>query len=770
MEYYCKYLLLDAMTSDATMSYRHLGGSLPLNDSTYVTRQADDDLYGALANGEFCYVLTSRQMGKSSLRVRVMQQLQAEGKACGVVDLSAIGTDVSVEAWYKGIAYRILRNFRQVKGRIWKQWWQEHEFLSPVQQLSECLDEILLETITEDIVIFIDEIDTVLSCGFNTDDLFSWIRACYNRRVDDPKYRRLTFCLIGVATPSDLISDKQRTPFNIGRAIELYGFEYEQARHSLLPGLMPVVEQPEAVLKDILTWTGGQPFLTQKVGQLVVSHAQNFVSDIEALISEYIIQNWESQDEPEHLKTIRDRIFSNPDKTSRILGFYRQILRQGKLCLNESSDLRELQLTGLVVKENNALVVFNPIYQTIFNLLWVENALASLRPYALAFQAWVDLGEPSTSNLLQGDDLVQAKAWAAGKSLSDQDYTFLAACQEDAQKSVEEDLEITAQAKQLLEVANAKANRRIRLGVGILGLASVILAMTIAWSGQMVNYAQIDAAKAREKADQDRLESELAQQEAQDRVQSLEEESDLIQKNLQEAKLAKQKADQDFKALQKNLRQAQLDIQSAQTQLQETNRQAEISAQQNQELEASAKNLRQENERVQKEVQQAKLAAKVAQSEAKRAADAEVLAIQSLQDTQLQAERSQYLNFSFQNEPWLRAFQTKYSAARDNQEGWVSEPKAIALRLLGYPNSDGCEPGEITVRGGIEENQSIVIIRSPESPKEICLDDSVKDSEHRIELVKDQSAWEVEWIGGRFRCRPGAYNRYPDVYVPKRCK
>jgi hypothetical protein len=105
-----------------------------------------------------------------------------------------------------------------------------HSWLSNVKRFSKFLEEVLLKLIPKTIVILLMKSDSVLSLKFNIDDFFAVIRDCYNQRADKPDYRRLAFALIGVATPSDLIQDKRRTPFNIGRAIELTGFGLQEAQ------------------------------------------------------------------------------------------------------------------------------------------------------------------------------------------------------------------------------------------------------------------------------------------------------------------------------------------------------------------------------------------------------------------------------------------------------------------------------------------------------------------------------------------------------------
>ncbi|MBH8565444.1 AAA-like domain-containing protein [Nostoc sp. CENA67] len=494
-----------------------VGGSLGGDDPNYVVRQADEQLYAGLKAGNFCYVLNSRQMGKSSLLQRTRHRLEKEGYACVYLDMTRLGSESTTPVqWYKGIIVSLFYEFNLEERVNFKQWWEQQAELAPVQRLHQFVEQVLLKEVESDrIFIFIDEIDSLLSLNFPVNDFFAWIRHCYNQQAYNPDFNRLGFALFGVVSPSDLIADKRRTPFNIGQAIELYGFQLHEAT-PLLKGIKQIISQPTVVLQEIIRWTGGQPFLTQKLCQLVVRVALESSTEmitippgaegfwVEQLIKSRIIQHWESQDEPEHLRTIRDRLLFHEHRAGRLLGLYQQILQAQSnqtsgVPTDDSREQTELLLSGLVEKHNGYLKIKNPIYESVFNAEWVIRQLDNLRPYSQTFNAWVASGYQDESRLLRGKALKDTQNWAQGKSLSNLDYQFLAACQECEQRQVQTALEaaraLEIEARLAQEKQTAKFQRFLLIAVCIGLLVSTTLGI-----GAFILYRQANKSESQAKS------------------------------------------------------------------------------------------------------------------------------------------------------------------------------------------------------------------------------------------------------------------------------
>jgi len=489
------------------------------------------------------------------------------------------------------------------------------------------LTKILLAEISENIVIFIDEIDSVLSLNFPTDDFFAFIRSCYNERVDNPQYNRLTFCLLGVASPTSLIQNKNRTPFNIGQAISLKGFQLHEVE-PLEKGLFSKFNNPHAIMQEILQWTGGQPFLTQKLCQFMVEEsAQEHPRSVEQVVRSRIIESWESQDEPEHLRTIQARILRDEQRAGYLLELYQQVRlaqERSQVIADETLEQSELQLSGLVVRQQGHLRIYNQIYREIFNLNWIEIQLNNLRPYSENFRFWVASGETDESRLLRGKALQEAEEWAKDKNLSYQDKQFLAASkekeiqeeiaakeQEAALERERKDREAAEERNQLLSEANKKAQQRISVGVVVLVVAvlgAVGLGIFSSKQVEVANQAKEELKSAR-KQTQDAKESEKnaknsaaqakhQEQQAKENEGIVKQEADRTvkqaQKQVDNAKGIALKFEKDAATARQYLYKAQDDLENKNRELSKTN--SQLNQAKNQELKILAALKVKENE------------------------------------------------------------------------------------------------------------------------------------------------------------------------------
>ncbi|MEZ4861933.1 MAG: AAA-like domain-containing protein [Caldilineaceae bacterium] len=343
------------------------GGTLHVDAPSYVARAADEELYRRLAAGHFCYVLTSRQMGKSSLMIRTAARLRRQDIHTAIVDLSGLGTQVTSSHWYLGLLTRLSSELKLTQNV--EQWWQARGALSVVQRFTDFMHDVVLAQVTGRIVIFIDEIDSTLKLDF-TDDFFAAIRTFYNARASDPVYERLTFVLLGVAAPADLIQNRNLTPFNIGHGIDLQELSRADAQ-PLQRGLEQAFPGQGALLLDrIFAWTYGHPYLTQKLCQAVVDGAGQGEPGIDALVQRLFLDK-DAKNE-DNLQFVRSNVEASKEKR-RLLQLYRRIYTDKPVSEDERSLLHNrLKLIGLVHTVQGVLQVRNEIYRRVFDQVWIR--------------------------------------------------------------------------------------------------------------------------------------------------------------------------------------------------------------------------------------------------------------------------------------------------------------------------------------------------------------------------------------------------------------
>lgn len=413
------------------------GGTLRLqaggtvgDDAFYIERAADRELFEALGRGELCYVLSTRQIGKSSLRHRTSRRLRARGTLCVTIDLTRVGSaDATPDTWYFDLTHEIAEQLGLDPPDAF---WDEHPRIGPVHAFARYLSHEVLAKTADPVVIFIDEIDAMLSLPFSRDDFFAAVRAFYNERPDRPEHRRLTFCLLGVAAPGDLIEDPTRTPFNVGRAVYIEDFTREEIS-VLGAGLAALDRDPGALLDEVFAWTHGHPYMTLRVCDDLVRDRRG--ADLETVLHERFLQRGRTADAnlayaESHFDAARTR--GKDARAAQMLALYERLLR-GDAPAAEGDDPTQLalRLSGLAAERTDArgrrvLAVRNRIFSEVFDLAWARSKQAE-RSIAEPVSRWLDSGRRDDF-LLRGEALAEVRRWAAGRDdLSREEREFLEA-------------------------------------------------------------------------------------------------------------------------------------------------------------------------------------------------------------------------------------------------------------------------------------------------------------------------------------------------------
>jgi len=226
----------------------------------YVERSADRQLANIVANmGRPGYVLVARQMGKTNLLLHARRNALGSGLFV-YLDLSNSFPDirsffrniVDVAAESLPLPGDVLRQIRLARSNLELLPHKEHEW-----ELRTLLGEFQGK-----FVICLDEIDSLTKSEYS-DQVFSFVRSVYfSGRANFPTFERLTYLLSGVAEPSDIIKNRDISPFNIGEKILLQDFNVDEF-HDLVRRAK--LSMPLVAMNAIFGWTNGHPRMSWDV-------------------------------------------------------------------------------------------------------------------------------------------------------------------------------------------------------------------------------------------------------------------------------------------------------------------------------------------------------------------------------------------------------------------------------------------------------------------------------------------------------------------------
>ncbi len=190
------------------------------------------------------------------------------------------------------------------------------------------------------------------------------------------------------------------------------------------------VENPYVAFKEILSWTECQPFLTQKMCELLTASDADVLKGEESqkirdVVKRYFTKDSENPEIAQHFHGLYALIVRNESRNSFWPLFsYRTVLKQQEVSLagNEIREgIRFLEEIGMVVERSGEIRVRNCIYQSVFNEDWVERIILSSRPYAQKFIDWLDSGCQNDSYLLNSQELQAAMLWMQSNSIASTD-------------------------------------------------------------------------------------------------------------------------------------------------------------------------------------------------------------------------------------------------------------------------------------------------------------------------------------------------------------
>jgi serine/threonine protein kinase len=252
------------------------GGAVPLDSAFYVVRPTDAEFQAAIARRDsIVLVKGARQVGKTSLLARGLQQAREAGAKVVITDFQSLSADCleSITNLFLALAGLIADqlDLDVFPDQVW------HSKLSPSINFERYLRREVLARVSSPIVWGMDEVDQLFTCDFGS-EVFGLFRSWHNKRALDPQgsWHRLTLA-IAYATEAHLfITNLNQSPFNVGTRLQLEDFTPEQVEELNRRYGSPLRDRAE--VERYFRLVGGHPYLVRRGLYEMAAHGQDLAA------------------------------------------------------------------------------------------------------------------------------------------------------------------------------------------------------------------------------------------------------------------------------------------------------------------------------------------------------------------------------------------------------------------------------------------------------------------------------------------------------------
>lgn len=239
-----------------------VGGAVPLGSPFYIERRVDAEFKEAIARHDSIVLAKgARQMGKTSLLARGLDEARLAGSRVVLTDLQALGQSQleSDKSLFLALAYAVAGQLDLDISP--KDHWDSD--LDPNLNLEWFIRRRVMVAFPEPLVWGLDEVDRLFTCPFGG-QVFGLFRSWHNKRALDPTgpWSRLTLAMAYATEAHLFITDLNQSPFNVGTRLTLDDFTVDQVAELNRRYDSPLSSPAEIMRVHQLF--GGQPYLTRR--------------------------------------------------------------------------------------------------------------------------------------------------------------------------------------------------------------------------------------------------------------------------------------------------------------------------------------------------------------------------------------------------------------------------------------------------------------------------------------------------------------------------